>query len=108
MFNRCGPSAVRNLDRVEKHFFLFAKQNFYTPYREEIKTFCGNAIITVIILTTVIHSETNNLLFLGPNHILCPFQSRGTPFCYREHDDVVTVFLDSPEMFLLLREIWTD
>ena len=67
------------------------------------------SIITVIILTTVIHMliQTNNLLFLGPNHILCPFQRRGTPFFYGERDNVVTVFLDSPEMFLLLREIWT-
>ena len=112
MFNRCGPSALRNLNRVEKHFFFFfflQNKTFYPTYREEIKTFCGNAIITVIILTTVIHTliQTNNLLFLGPNHILCPFQRRGIPFFYREHDNVVTVFLDSLEMFLLIREICT-
>ena len=110
MFNRCGPYALKNLNRVEKLFFFCKAKLFILLIEKKLRHFVATlSIITVIILTTVIHKliQTNDLLFLGPNHILCQFQRGGTPFCYRAHDNVITVFLDSSEMFLLLREIWT-
>lgn len=78
IFNKCGPSAWRNLK--SKSLFLQNK-TFYPVHKEKkIKIFCCNvvSIITVIMLITVIHSDrliqTNNLPFLGTNHILSLFK----------------------------------